>query len=487
MRLVNCSSGLRPGTDTTLENRRYYAVFLLSFNPTKHHEMNSNYVVAIFGGAVSGAEAAHQLAQQGIASVVFDQNILPYGKIEDGLPKWHAKLRDKEENAIREKLGSDMVEFVPGVKLGEDVQFEDVVNNWGFSAVFLATGAWKDRPLAIEGISEYAGKGLIYQNPFIYWYNHKHEPDFKWKDSYEIKQGAIVVGGGLASLDVVKVLMLECVESALKERGHDTNLFALDRSIAKVLDGLGLTLEDLGIEPCTLYYRRRVKDMPLSPLPTDTPEQLAKAQGVREKILNNYQSKYLFRMESNRVPTGLIAEDGKLVGLKMSKTEVADGKVSVLPGTEEDVFGPYVISSIGSIPQPIPGIPHRGSTYDVVDDECCRIRGYSNVFAVGNAVTGRGNIKESLKHGAEVSQRISSIVEDPSLEALKSRMEDAMEHIANAVDGVLPAIHELDPAARDQLLARVRDMQRAHGYDGDFAKWADKHTPVRLEQLIGGH
>ena len=41
--------------------------------------------------------------------------------------------------------------------------------------------------------------------------------------------------------------MIELVKKALKERGFDYNLFKLDRSIAKVLDELHLTLDDLGI------------------------------------------------------------------------------------------------------------------------------------------------------------------------------------------------------------------------------------------------
>ncbi|MDH3652399.1 MAG: FAD-dependent oxidoreductase, partial [Saprospiraceae bacterium] len=221
-----------------------------------------NYVVAIFGGAVSGSEAAHQLAQRGIPSVVFDQNALPYGKIEDGLPKWHVKLRDKEINKINEKLSHPLVTFVPNTELGKDVDFEDLTN-WGFSAVLLATGAWNDRPLPIDGIEAYLGKGLVYQNPFIYWYNHKHEPDFDQGD-YEIKDDVAIIGGGLASLDVAKVLMFETVQKALSDRGHQIDLFTLDRSIVKVLDGLNLTLDDLNVKGCTLYYRRRIKDMPLA-------------------------------------------------------------------------------------------------------------------------------------------------------------------------------------------------------------------------------
>ncbi|RMG76343.1 MAG: hypothetical protein D6714_21495, partial [Bacteroidetes bacterium] len=84
----------------------------------------TDHIVAIFGGAVSGAEAAHQLVQRGIRVVVFDQKALPYGKIEDGLPKWHVKLRDREEAKINEKLSHELVEFVPNVTLGKDLDFE---------------------------------------------------------------------------------------------------------------------------------------------------------------------------------------------------------------------------------------------------------------------------------------------------------------------------------------------------------------------------
>ncbi|MGI0016208.1 MAG: FAD-dependent oxidoreductase, partial [Nitrososphaera sp.] len=164
------------------------------------------YFVAVFGGAVAGAEAALQLSRRGIYTAVFEQNAFPYGKIEDGLPKWHVKLRNKEEEKIDEKLKQPYVFFVPKVKLGRDIDFEDVTKNWGFSAVLVATGAWKDRPLTIAGIDDYIGRGFYYQNPFVAWFNHNHEPDYDGPH-LETYDDAIVVGGGLASLDVVKILM----------------------------------------------------------------------------------------------------------------------------------------------------------------------------------------------------------------------------------------------------------------------------------------
>ena len=444
-----------------------------------------NYLVAIVGGAVSGAEAAHQLTERGVECVVFDQNMLPYGKIEDGLPKWHSKLRDKEEKRIDEKLGHELVHFVPGVRLGRDLQFEDLIHDWGFSAVLLAIGAWRDRPLPVEGVDAYIGKGLIYQNPFIHWFNHKHEHAAD-PATYEIKDGAIVVGGGLASLDVVKVLMIETVMQALKARGHEFNMFDLDRSIAKVLDELGLTLDDLGLKGCTLFYRRRIVDMPLSPMPVTSPESRAKVEAVREKILNNYAGKYLFNVKPQHVPTDKIVENGRLAGLIFRQTKIEGGSAVPVPGTETEVRAPYVISSIGSIPEAIPGIPHRGSMYDIIEEPCCRVAGYANVFAIGNTVTGRGNIKESLNHGREISKRIIESYMDNTAElSMEASLVTQRSEVKRSVDGLMPKVSHVDANSREEILSRVKDLWKLSGYKGNYSDWVAKHTPKRLEDIVG--
>jgi NADPH-dependent glutamate synthase beta subunit-like oxidoreductase len=449
--------------------------------------MPSKHLVAIIGGAVSGAEAAYQLSQKGFNCVVFDQNRLPYGKIEDGLPKWHSKLRDKEEGKIDEKLSHPLVQFAPGVRLGRDIEFEDITRNWGFSAILLAIGAWKDRPLPVDGADAYVGKGLIYQNPFIYWFNHKHEPGFD-TSTYEIKDGAIVIGGGLASLDVVKVLMIETVQKALKERGHDYNMFQLDRSIVKVLDELDLSLDDLGIEGCTLYYRRRIQDMPLSPFPVTSPEALAKAELVRTKVLNNYASKYLFKVKPQHVPIDTIVEDGRLAGLVFKETKIEDGRAVAIDGSEKEVRAPYVISSIGSIPEMIEGIPSKGSSYKIIEEPYCRIEGYENVFALGNTVTGRGNIKESMKHGREIAQRlIAQHIEGIVPVVFVDEIEGNTHEIAHEIDGIIPHFKSLSESEFEALEQRIRGLQQAIGYDGDYAAWIAKHLPVRLEDMVGRH
>src|SRR6478672_8733637 len=119
-----------------------------------NQEVTGKKIVAVVGGAVAGSEMVKSLTDHGITCVVFDQNILPHGKIEDGLPKWHAKQRDSEEGIINERLSHPLVQFVPQCKLGRDISFAEIMK-WNFSAIVLATGAWKDRSLPIAGIDDY--------------------------------------------------------------------------------------------------------------------------------------------------------------------------------------------------------------------------------------------------------------------------------------------------------------------------------------------
>ncbi|MGH9688882.1 MAG: NAD(P)-binding protein, partial [Candidatus Acidiferrales bacterium] len=258
------------------------------------------HFVAVVGGAISGSVAAEILADHGIRVAVFEQNARPYGKIEDGLPRWHVEQRKQEYARIDARLRKPNVYFIPCTKLGRDIDFDDLSKNWEFSAVILANGAWRDRDLGVPGANAYAGKGLVYQNPFIYWYNHKNERGYS-APRYETPDGALVVGGGLASLDVVKVLQLENYERALRAHGIETNVHELEKGIPAVCKEHGVQPEGLGVKGCLLIYRRRERDMPLAQPPDNpTPDQMAKTEQVRQKVLRLARDKYLFRYQDRR-------------------------------------------------------------------------------------------------------------------------------------------------------------------------------------------
>ena len=446
---------------------------------------SGHHFIAIFGGAVAGAEAAFHLASRGFRVVVFDQSLLPYGKIEDGLPKWHFKLRDKEENNINRKINHPNIRFVPGIKLGRDIDFEAILQ-WGFTAVILATGAWRDRPLPIDGIDDYIGKGIQYQNSFVYRFNHKHEPNFSGPEM-GIKDNAIVIGGGLASMDVAKIIMFETVQKALKNHGVEVDLFTLDHGIDKVLDKHGLTLNDLGLKGCTLYYRRRSIDMPLSPMATDTPEKLEKAQLVRQKILDNFKRKYLFKFEPCCIPVGKIIENGSLTGIRFQRTKIENDRVIPIENDFFDVDTPLAVSSIGSIPEMIKGIPSDGNIFKITNPESCLIDGFDNVFAIGNAVTGKGNINESVKHGREISSEIMDRHLDWHQEDYENWHRQTAVKVDKDISKIIDVIEKrkfMPDEVIQEILNKTKALQEKIGYNGDYENWVEQNTPPRLENML---
>ena len=419
---------------------------------------SERYAIAVIGGATAGAEAAGIFGQRGILTVVFEQNARPYGKVEDGLPRWHVALRRKEYASIDSKLSAQHVQYVPGTAVGESPSLRELVEDWGFHAVVLANGAWRDRPLSIPGAERWVGKGLVYQNPFIYWFNHYNEASYAG-EQFEIHDGTIVIGGGLASIDVVKVINLELVLRALRARGIEQDLVEMEvHGIPRALQHHGITWEELGIRGCTLFYRRRQEDMPLVELPDDADdkirERIAKA---RARTLEKAVSKYLFHVQALHAPQDLIVEGERVVGVRFGKNRVAGGRLEPT-GETVDVRGPLVISSIGSIPAPLEGIDMKGELYAFDDFELGRIQRYPTLFSVGNVVTGKGNIVASRKHSRSVA----------------SYMTEKYLDIAEEVRRRPP----LGESARAALLARVAARQAAVGYDArDYAGWIARHTP----------
>ena len=451
-------------------------------------ELYPTHFVAVIGGAVAGSEAAFNLGQRGIKVVVFEQNSRPYGKIEDGLPKWHVKLQAKEKSKIDNKLSHENVLFVPDTALGRDLNFIDLVKNWGFSAILLANGAWRDRTLPIDGIDEFVGKGLLYQNDFVHWFNHYHESDYDG-EHYRIPDSAIIIGGGLASLDVLKIVMMETVLAALKKLTIHSDILELEReSIRKVLDRYNLTLEKLGLKGCTLFYRRRVMDMPLAQLPHDaSPEAREKVYLARKKILKNFQDKYLFKIQECRVPWRTITENNRLAGIIFKETEIINSGVEVINDKEHKVLSPLVISSVGSIPLHIEGIDMKGELYDLADQETGQLKQFNNVFALGNVVTGKGNIRASSEHGKQVASHVLEhflVWREEDYEKIlqfsTQRTKDRVDKITNLLN-VKKVLSVNDIRS---IIAKVEIYQRNAGYNGNYAEWISKHKLESIEEVI---
>ena len=398
-------------------------------------------IVAIVGGAVAGSEAVYQFTERGVRCVAIEQNDLPYGKIEDGLPKWHAKQRKKEMAQIDTRISHELVDFLPNTQIGKDLTVDELLT-MGFSAVLMANGAWKDRTFPVKEIAKYEGDGFYYQNPFVYWYNHNEQPTYTG-EQIVVEDNAVVVGGGLASIDVVKILQVELVSKVLKGRGIEISTIDLEhKGIPATLEEFNLTWDDLELKGSYLLYRRNVRNMPLASIPADaTPEKDQKIRDTRAKILKKAQDKYFFRFKDQTQPIGIIEEEGSLVGLRMIENDLVNNKAISKEGTEYDLYSSMVISSIGSIPEPIEGIPMEWSTYDIKNEETGEVNGLDNVFGVGNAITGKGNIRVSRIHAREVAVYVAD-----------NRLPESGVDV-------------------DSVRTKVHSLQEKAGYKGDYPSW----------------
>ena len=158
-----------------------------------------------------------------------------------------------------------------------------------------------------------------------------------------------------------------------------------------------------------------------------------------------------------------------------------------IPDNDEEFKAPLVISSIGSLPEIIDGIPVDGQVFKIPDYKTCRIEGFNNVFALGNAVTGRGNIKESMKHGKEISLEVVDFHLDWLEEGFQSYLRSAEGQIDDEVNRIIEMIKEHEPMPDEvirSILDRTKALQEKVGYDGHFPDWVRKNLPPRLEDMI---
>ncbi len=438
--------------------------------------MDGSYIVAVVGGACAGSEIAAGLAELGMKVVVIDQNPLPYGKILDGLPRWHSKLQAREMRSIDAKLAHDNIHFLPSTRLGDDISMDLLLKDWKMSMVILATGAWRDRPLRVAGVDQIKDDSLIYQNPLVLWFNHYHESGYSGKH-YDIQPGAVIIGGGLASIDMAKICQFEQVKKALNKKGLDSDFIEMEhQGVFKVLEKHGLSYEDLYIAPARLFYRKRIMDMPLVPLDDDASEEkLRKAEAVREKVVANACARFGFEVYPLHAPEEFHTENGSLTGVTFRKNAFENGRF-VDSGERVQIKASQVISSIGSIPEALPGIPMDGELMLWEDRFTGQVSQMPGVYCVGNAITGRGNIRESQKNAKRLGSLINAGMEglEPDYEGLfKSSKDDARVH----VDRLINYLKDMPLPSQthcDYVLGEVQTIQKKRGYPGQYETWRDQ-------------
>jgi glutamate synthase (NADPH/NADH) small chain len=314
--------------------------------------------VAVVGSGPAGLTCAAELARLGYGVTVFEAlhavgGVLRYGIPEFRLPK---EILDIETERIK-ALG---VEIVTNFVVGRTATIEELFGEWGFSAIFLGTGAGTPTFMGIPGENL---SGVYSANEFLTRVNLMGGFRFPENDTpVKVGRAAAVIGGGNTAMDAVR------------------------------------TAKRLGAERAYLVYRRSRKEMPARVEEIHHAEQ----EGIELLLLTN--------------PARILGDDaGWVRGLECIRMELGEPDASgrrspvPIPGSEFVLEVQTVIEAIGQKPNPIiqattPGLEtsKRGT---VVTNEG---QGTSRpgIFAGGDLARGGATVILAMRDGKRASAAI---------------------------------------------------------------------------------
>lgn len=160
----------------------------------------NGHKVAVIGSGPSGLACASDLARMGYEVKIFEAlhkvgGVLVYGIPEFRLPK--EKIVAREVEAVK-KLG---VEIETDVIVGRTVTIDELMNEEGYEAVFIGSGAGLPRFMGIPGENL---NGVVSANEFLTRTNLMKAYDTHYDTPIYVGQRVVVVGGGNVAMDAVR-------------------------------------------------------------------------------------------------------------------------------------------------------------------------------------------------------------------------------------------------------------------------------------------
>ncbi len=317
--------------------------------------------VAVIGSGPSGLACAGDLAKLGYEVRVFEAlhnvgGVLVYGIPEFRLPK--ERIVAREIDALR-RMG---VVFETDTVAGRTVTVSSLLDEEGFDAVFIGSGAGLPRFMGIAGENL---NGVVSANEFLTRTNLMHAYDEAYDTPIYAGHRAVVVGGGNVAMDAVR------------------------------------TAKRLGAD-ATIVYRRSEKELPARAEEVHH----AKAEGIE------------FRMLANPVEV-LATESGWVRGIRCVEMELGEpdesGRRSPRPkaGSEFEIECDVVIMALGTSPNPLIAATTDGLNTDrrggiVADEEGRTSR--KGVFAGGDAVTGAATVILAMGAGRKAARAIDEYI-----------------------------------------------------------------------------
>lgn len=339
-----CIRGIKGEPVSIGKLERFVADYALEHDikPVGAEEKNG-HKVAVIGSGPAGLTCAGDLAKMGYDVTVFEAlhelgGVLVYGIPEFRLPK--QKVVAKEIEKVKE-LG---VKFETNVVIGKSTTIDMLIEEEGFEAVFIGSGAGLPKFMGIPGET---ANGVFSANEYLTRSNLMKAFDDSYDTPIVAGKKVAVVGGGNVAMDAAR--------TALR----------------------------LGAE-VHIVYRRSEEELPARVEEVHH----AKEEGVIFDLLTN--------------PIEIVTEDGWVKGMKCVKMELGEPDASgrrrpvVIEGSEFEMEVDTVIMSLGTSPNPLISSTTEGLEVNkwkcIVADEEFGKTSKGGVYAGGDAVTGAATV-----------------------------------------------------------------------------------------------
>ena len=307
-------------------------------------ETTNGHKVAVIGSGPAGLTCAGDLAKLGYDVTVFEAlhelgGVLVYGIPEFRLPK--KKVVAKEINKVKE-LG---VKFETNVVIGKSTTIDQLMEDEGFEAIFIGSGAGLPKFMGIPGEN---ANGVFSANEYLTRNNLMKAFDPSYDTPIAAGTKVAVVGGGNVAMDAARTAL---------RLGADVHI----------------------------VYRRSEEELPARVEEVHH----AKEEGVIFDLLTN--------------PVEILVDDnGYVKGMKCVKMALGEPDASgrrrpvVVEGSEFEMELDTVIMSLGTSPNPLISSTTEGLEVNkwkcIVAEEDNGKTTKEGVYAGGDAVTGAATV-----------------------------------------------------------------------------------------------
>ena len=323
----------------------------------------NGYKVAVIGSGPAGLACASDLAKLGYDVTIFEALHRPGGVLEYGIPEFRLP-KDKVVAAEIASVKALGVKIETNVIAGRTVTIDSLLDEEGFDAVFVGSGAGLPRFMNIPG--EHFN-GVFSANEFLTRNNLMKA----YRDDYDTPIHAgkkvVVVGGGNVAMDAAR--------TALR----------------------------LGAET-TIVYRRTEKELPARVEEVHH----AKEEGIQFAMLTN--------------PVEVLGDEkGWVKAVKCIRMELGEPDESgrrspvEIPGSEFEIETDTVIMSLGTSPNPLiarttAGLETTRRGCLVADENGATTR--PGVFAGGDSVTGAATVILAMGAGRKAAAAIHEYIQN---------------------------------------------------------------------------